>query len=394
MGVLVLIPHVSIYKRSDGRWTAVVDLGWEGGKRRRKSLYGATRREVANKLADALRAHRDGHTLPNERMTFAGFLDSWLIAVRPTIQPATWQRYEQYARLHSIPMLGKRRLSTIGPVDLQLLYADRLSAGSSPTTVRHLHRFLHRVFDQAVRWGVATRNPVTLVDPPRVARHQFQTLEPRQARALLAALNWDRLQALYVLALSTGMRQGEILALRWADIDLLARRLAVQGSLHRDPGGGWSIRSPKTERSRRQVVLPALAVRAFERHRLRQNTERLQLGSLWEDNDLVFPNHVGRPLSSQNLTQRHFYPLLQRLGLPRVRFHDLRHTAATLLLAEGVHPKIVSEMLGHTQVGITLDLYSHVTPAMHETATTTLGLLLSEPDGPEPGRPDTGRSLR
>jgi integrase len=259
--------------------------------------------------------------------------------------------------------------------------------------VRHLHRFLHRVFDQAVRWGVTARNPVTLVDPPRVSRHQFQTLDPEQARSLLGALNGDRLQAPYVVALTTGTRLGELLGLRWADLDLTTRKLAVQGSLHRDPGGGWSIRGPKTERSGRQVLLPALAVRALERHRLRQNTERLRAGSLWEDNDLVFPDQLGRPLSSQNLTQRHFYPMLERLGLPRIRFHDLRHTAATLLLSEGVHPKIVSEMLGHTQVGITLDLYSHVTPAMHETATSTLGLLLRASDRPEPGRADTGRSL-
>jgi integrase len=140
-----------------------------------------------------------------------------------------------------------------------------------------------------------------------------------------------------------------------------------------------------------------LAVKALEPNRLWQHEERLRSGPAWEENDLVFPNHLGRPLSSQNLTQRHFYPLLQRLSLPKIRFHDLRHTAATLLLAEGIHPKIVSEMLGHTQVGITLDLYSHVTPAMHESATRALGLLLDQP--PEQARrrhdgPDVGRSVR
>jgi integrase len=189
------------------------------------------------------------------------------------------------------------------------------------------------------------------------------------------------------------MRQGELLALRWADLDLPGRRLAVRGSLHRDPGGGWTIREPKTERSRRQVVLPPMAVKALQGHRLRQNTERLHAGPLWEENDLVFPNHVGRPLSSQNLVQRHFHPLLERLSLPKIRFHDLRHTAATLLLAEGVHPKIVSEMLGHTEIGITLNLYSHVTPAMHESATWALGRLLDQPSGHDQAGPGTERSL-
>jgi integrase len=236
---------------------------------------------------------------------------------------------------------------------------------------------------------------VTLVDPPRVDRHEFRALTPPEARRLLAGLRGDRLAALYVLALTTGMRQGELLALRWTDLDLPARRLAVRGSLHRDPGGGWTITEPKTDRSRRQVVLAPMAVAALQRHRLRQNEERLNAGDLWEDNNLVFANQVGRPLSSQNLVQRHFHPLLERLSLPRIRFHDLRHTAATLLLAEGVHPKIVSEMLGHTEIGITLDLYSHVTPAMHESASGALGRLLDQrgPDHDQAG-PGTERSLR
>jgi integrase len=287
-----------------------------------------------------------------------------------------WQRYEQYARLHAVPLLGRRPVSKIAPVDLQLLYADRVAAGCSPMTVRHLHRFLHRVFDQAVRWGAASRNPAAFVDPPRVSRHRFTTLSSDQPRTLLAGLRGDRLLALYVLALTTGMRQGELLALRWPDVDLGGRRLAVRGTLHRDPGGGWTIRDPKTERSRRQVVLAPLAVRALEHHRVEQNAERMRAGAAWEEHELLFPNHVGRPMSSQNLLQRHFYPLLQRLDLPRVRFHGLRHTAASPLLAEGVHPKIVSDLLGHSQVGITLDLYSHVTPAMHEAATGALGRLL------------------
>jgi len=164
------------------------------------------------------------------------------------------------------------------------------------------------------------------------------------------------------------MRQGELLALRWADLDLPGRRLAVRGSLHRDPGGGWTIREPKTERSRRQVLLPPMAVKALQAHRLRQNAERLHAGPLWEENGLVFPNHVGRPPSSQNLLQRHFHPLLERLSLPKIRFHDLRHTAATLLLAEGVHPKM--------------------------SATGALGRLLDQPGhGREQDGPGNTRSL-
>jgi integrase len=182
---------------------------------------------------------------------------------------------------------------------------------------------------------------------------------------------------LYVLALTTGMRQGELLALRWADVDLAAGRLAVRGTLHRGAGGGWTIQEPKTARSRRPVVLARVAVRALTAHRRRQDAEQRAAGPRWAEHGFVFTNRVGRPLSSQNLVQRDFHPLLRRLGLPQVRFHDLRHTAATLLLQQGVHPKVVSELLGHTDVGITLDLYSHVSPAMHAAAARALGDLLS-----------------
>ncbi|HSR22589.1 MAG TPA: site-specific integrase [Candidatus Eisenbacteria bacterium] len=312
-------------------------------------------------------------------VTFAEFVETWLSAVRPTLRPSTWRRYEQYARLHAAPFLGHRPLAEIGPVELQLLYADRLAAGRSATTVRHLHRFLHRVFDQAVRWEAAPRNPAKLAAPPRVVRHDFRALTAEEARRLLAGLRGDRLAALYVLALTSGMRQGELLALRWADVDLAGGRLAVRGSLHRDLGGGWTIGEPKTHRSRRQVALAAMAVRALEEHRRGQDVERRAAGPRWQDNDLVFANRVGRPLSAQNLVQRHFHPLLARLALPKVRFHDLRHTAATLLLSRGVHPKIVSEMLGHKEVDITLNLYSHVTPGMHESAAQALGELLDRP---------------
>jgi integrase len=242
--------------------------------------------------------------------------------------------------------------------------------------VRHLHRFLHRVFDQAVGWDAAPRNPAKLAAPPRAVRHEFRALTAAQCRRLLAGVRGDRLEALYVVALATGMRQGELLALRWADVDLAAGRLAVRGTLQRDQGGGWAVREPKTHRSRRQVALAPVAVAALRAHRDRQDAERRTVGSRWEDNDLVFANRVGRPLSAQNLVQRHFHPLLARLSLPRVRFHDLRHTAATLLLAEGVHPKIVSELLGHKEVDVTLNLYSHVTPAMHQAAAEALGKLL------------------
>jgi integrase len=191
----------------------------------------------------------------------------------------------------------------------------------------------------------------------------MQTLTAEQVRTLLGAALGDRMEALYVLAVTTGMRQGELLALRWRDISLEARSIGVQGSLQRTPFG-LIIAEPKTTRSRRQVMLTTAACEALMRHRIRQNAERLLLGAAWEDHGLVFANTVGRPIEATNLIRQSFKPLLKKAGIPRIRFHDLRHTAATLLLGQGTHPKIVSEMLGHSTIAVTLDLYSHVTPTM------------------------------
>ena len=220
---------------------------------------------------------------------------------------------------------------------------------------------------------------MTLVDPPRVARHEFRTLSPEEARALLSALHGDGPQALYVLA----RRPACVRASSWR----------CGGATWICPASAWpyeavciGIRAaagpsvnPRRSAPGDKSCCHRWPSRRWNGTGSGKHEERLQIGPAWEENDLVFANHLGRPLSSQNLTQRHFYPLLQRLSLPKIRFHDLRHTAATLLLAEGIHPKVVSEMLGHTQVGITLDLHSHVTPAMHESATRALGSCSTSP---------------
>ncbi|MFL6238638.1 MAG: site-specific integrase [Actinomycetes bacterium] len=223
-----------------------------------------------------------------------------------------------------------------------------------------------------------------LVDPPRARRHAFRTLNPEEAKRLIEGVRDDRLGALVAVAMMTGMREGELLALRWRDVDLKRGTVQVRGSRQHD----GTIRETKTAGSRRLVLLPRVACEALGRHRASQASERLRLGPEWEDNDLVFANKVGRTLSAQNLLQRYFYPTLERLELPRIRFHDLRHTAATLLLAEGVHPKIVSEMLGHTEVGITLDLYSHVTPTMQAEAVRALDAVFGSQNGSQDHDPE------
>jgi integrase len=364
----------SLYKDPRGMWRAALSL--EGGKR--KYLSGKTRAEVAAKLAAAIRDRDRGIVPTPERQTVGQFLTAWLDVARPTIKPRTATRYSEYVRNHAIPALGKISLAKLTPQEVQGLYAAKLAEGLSPTTVHHLHAVLHRALDQAFRWGLVARNVCDLVDVPRMAHHEMQVLAPEQARMLLAVAEGDRFKALYVLALTTGMRLGELLALHWRDIDLDARdaaSLQIRGTMQRTKAG-LVIGTPKTKQSQRRVALGAAAAEALRRHRVRQLEERLASGEVWDDQDLVFPTTVGTPMDGQDVLRREFYPLLQRASLPRIRFHDLRHTAATLLLKQGVHAKIVSEMLGHATIAITLNLYSHVLPDMQRDATAAMDRLL------------------
>jgi integrase len=226
---------------------------------------------------------------------------------------------------------------------------------------------LHRALDAALRLGLVQRNVCDIVEVPRMRHYEMTTLTEEQAQRLLHAAKGERLEALYVLALATGMRQGELLALTWRNVDLKRASLHVHSTLHvtRDR---YVFAEPKTRFSRRTIALSPIAVNALRAHRVRQVEERHRAGQAWEDLDLVFPNSVGSPIDGINLLKYWFYPLLLRAGLSRMRFHDLRHTAATLLLGRGVNPKIVSEMLGHSHVSVTLGIYSHVLPHMQREA--------------------------
>jgi integrase len=366
----------SIFQRKDGLWCGLVDLGrTAAGKRHRKAFYGKTRRDVQEKLKVALRAQQQGLPVASDRQTVGNYLSEWLRTVRSSVRPSTWRRYEENIRLHAAPAIGGLTLAQLGPQHLRALYAGRLEAGLSPASVGHLHAVLHVALRQAERDGVVARNVAALVAPPRTSHREMTTLTPDEARALLGAAQGDRLEALYVLALTAGMREGELLALRWRDVDLDGRTISVRGTLQWTPSG-FELAETKTASSRRQVAITEAAAAALRRHRASQLEERLKVGPAWRDLDLVFANELGGPLNASNLLRRSFRPLLERAGLPRIRFHDLRHTAATLLLGLGRHPKVVSEMLGHSQISVTLDLYSHVTPTMQREAVQALDALL------------------
>jgi integrase len=367
----------TIKRRSDGRWEARITT-CDGT---RKSFYGRTRQEVARRLTEALRDQDRGLPIVGDRQTVKQYLTSWLESAKSTIKLSTWIRYERFVRRDALPALGAITLSKLSPQHLQALYAARLAAGAATTTVIHLHALLHLALDEALRLGLVQRNVTNLVNPPRRVREEMKALTPEQARRFLEVAAETPLEAFYVLAVMTGMRIGELLALKWRDVDLDCHTAQVRATVQR-LGPSLAFSEPKSARSRRKVALPQLAVEALRRHRARQAEERLSLGPAWDDIDLVFPNSVGRPMEHSNLRIRSFQPLLMKAELPKIRLHDLRHTAATLLLLQGVHVKVVSEMLGHASIAITLDLYSHVLPDMQREATAAMDRLFSNDGAP------------
>jgi integrase len=362
----------NIRRRVDGRWEARISE--DGGKRR--SLFGKTRTEVAKKLSEALHERDQGLPPVTENQTVRQYLTGWVETVRPTLGKASAYKYGSYVKLHVIPTLGSLQLAKLTAQHLQRLYAAKLNEGLTPTTVNLIHKVLHRALEDALRWGLVQRNVCELIDPPRRAHHEMSPHSADEARRLLEAVTGDRLEALAILALTTGMRQGELMALKWRNIDLSNATLQVQTTA-KLVNGQLFVEETKTRRSRRRIALSPMAVEALKRHKARQNEERLRAGTRWQDNDYVFPNTIGKLLDPRSLRRRWFDKVLERAGLPHIRFHDTRHTAATLLLLQGVHPKVVSEMLGHASIAITLDLYSHVLPDMQRDASAAMERLFN-----------------
>ena len=366
----------TITRRRDGRWEARYTAHTVEGPKR-KVLYGKTRQEVAKKLTKAMADRDGGLVFDHENLRVEEYLDRWLKgSVLENVKPITYDSYERILRVHVVPTLGRVKLNNLNPLHLQSLYRERLDSGLSPRTVQYVHVVMHRALKQAVRWGLVPRNVSEAVDPPRIYRKEMRPLSPVQARTFLEAAREDRLEALYVVALHCGLRQGELFGLRWSDVDLEERTLRVNRTLTQTKDGPV-FTVPKTAKSRRTVRLTNGAVEALKRHSQRQADEIVRMDFLYGDQGLVFASEVGTPLNRSNVTQRSFRLLLHRAGMPKIRFHDLRHTCATVLLGKGVHPKFVQELLGHATIAITLDTYSHVLPGMGDQASRAMDDALS-----------------
>jgi integrase len=313
-------------------------------------------------------ADRDGGIVYDAGKQIVGeYLTRWLAdSVKDTVRQRTYERYESIVRVHLVPTIGGIKLKNLTPAHVRSLYREKLDSGLAPRTVQYIHRTLSKALKQAVSDGLIPRNAASSVKPPQPRTEEIHPLDREQVRAFLEAVSGDRLEALYVVAITAGVRAGELLGLKWEDVDLEAGMLQVRRTLS-EARSGRIFEAPKSGKGRR-IRLTRMATEALRGHRKRQLEEKLRLGTLWQENGLVFPSQVGTPIGGRNLI-RHFKIRLGRAGLPSTfRFHDLRHTCATLLLRQGVHVKFVQELLGHGDVSLTLNTYSHVLPDMGDAA--------------------------
>lgn len=363
----------SIYHRKDGRWVACMSLE----NHKRKSFYGKTRKEVQEQLKIALHQQQEGTLITTLQQTVKLFLSSWLESVQlGSVRDRTYERYEEVVRLHFVPVIGNYPLHKLTPQHIQALYHQKIKEGLSPTTVNTIHHILHKALDTAMQWRLVAFNVCDLIKPPRRNHFEIQPLNQEHLQQFLVAVGGHPQETLFLLALATGMRRGELLGLKWRDIDFETGMLHVCRILSRVssklPGKGFVEAEPKTKKSRRSILIAVFACEALRKHRIRQKEAKLKAGSAWQEHDYVFCTAMGTHLNPDRDVVRPFKRVLKQTGLPVVRFHDLRHSTATLLMSKGVHPKVVQEILGHSNIDMTLRIYSHVLPPMHQEAIVKL----------------------
>lgn len=358
----------AVYQTDEGRWRAEVRL--PNGKT--KYFQAPTQAAVLAKKKDFELQLAQGLESLDAEQPVKVFLERWLADVQKNaVRTSTYESYEQVLRKRVYPRIGNLKLSKVTGQHLQALYSELQKEGYSPASVVRTHSILHKAFKQALMWRIIVRNPADEVSRPRIPRHEMKTLDVEQVRALVEAASSQLWRALFALAGTHGLRRGEALATRWRDIDLVEGSLSVVRTLHHPKGGGYEFSEPKTKNGRRKIRLAQHVLKELRAHRTEQLEHRLAAGEFWVDEDLVFANEFGRPLGEDKVTEN-FHRALERAELPRIRFHDLRHTAATVMMSLGVHAKMVQETLGHGNVGITLDIYSHVTPDMQQDAVEKL----------------------
>ena len=396
----------TVFERPDGRWQARASFGYAEGRRDRRSFYGRTRLEAIEKMSEAIEKHRRGELTKSDRRTVGAFLAEWLERKRGPggVRPLTAEQYAQHIRLYlapqrtkadravykPLPALGGIRLDRLAPEHVQAFMTAQLKV-VSPRTAQLSLVILRGALDSALKFGLVSRNAGKLVDLPRVKRTRVTPLDPEQTRKLVLTLKDDRLEALYVVALALGIRRGACLGMRWRDLDLdagtynIGTALAVQrigrpGACTPESASSLQLVEQKTETNRPAMPLPEIVVKSLKARHAAQLRERVAYGPTWVDNDLVFTTRKGTAIEPRRI-HRNFKELLAKADLPpATRFHDLRHGVASLLIALGEHPRVVMEWLGHSQISITMNSYSHVMPTAMRDVAGKLDAILSQTD--------------
>lgn len=392
----------SIFEERPGRWVALITTGYvtgNDGKRRRirKKFVATTRREVHNKLTESLEKKQRGINIAPTKLTVVTFLAEWLEStVRPSVRPKTYRSYEQMVRNHlsktvppeqwkakkldNIPGIGSIKLRALSVAMLEQFFNAKLAAGNSPALVRYLRTVLRIALNEARRRDQVDRNVAELLRPIAVPKPTVQPFTPHEAQRLLAAVKGHRLEALFKVALAIGLRHGEALALQWPDLDLKSGTVRVFHTLQRIDGELRRV-EPKSDESRRVVPLPPICVTALKRHRENQTLERAAAGDEWQETGYVFTSRIGTPLIDRNVL-RDFYALLAIAKLGRRRFHDLRHACVTLLAEQGVDHKTIAEIVGHSDVRLTKNVYQHAQQESKRAGLAKVGKFLSRSVAP------------
>lgn len=353
----------SVFQRKDGRWVMQI---WTGSVYKQK--YVKSQKEGFEKLRQAQRELEQGILPTQPDQMLEQYLEYWIEEVhKPTIKLSSYVKYRKLIRLYILPELGKIKLQKLTPQHINSLYRKMEKRGLKPKTINSVHGLLHKALDNAVKWGYMARNVCDSVSPPRLVKTEIQPLTMEQAHKLLEAVRGHRLETLLTLALTTGMRRGELLALRWSDVDLERGSIHVRHTVDHIPRYGYVETEPKTKKAQRLIMLPSFVVDALKQHRIEQQEQRLKAGDNWQDLNLVFTGLHGNYLNPRYLPKM-FSKVLMEAGLPHIRFHDLRHSAATILLSMGVQLKVVQEILGHSTIVMTADIYSHVLPSIQKEA--------------------------
>lgn len=364
----------SVTKKGN-KWYIVVFLGFDqNGKRKYKWFSGYDTKKAAERdLPNKLKELNEGTFFEPSKETMADFLKKWLADKKRRVRLRTFEIYERTIRIHIAPHIGQIEIGKLKPYHLRDLY-NKLQSGNSQLSNRYvsqIHTLLHDALKTAVRWEYIHRNVAEQVDAPKPVRKKFSVWTLEETQRFIEIAQGHRFYIAFLLALTTGMRQGEILALRWSDIDLENGRIYIQRTVSHI-GKKLTFAEPKSESGNRMITLPEEVTEALLEHKANQEREKELSENSYDDQDLVV-SRINGNIVSQAFLRQHFTSLIKKAGLPYIRFHDLRHTHASLLLLQGVHPKVVSERLGHSNIGITMNTYSHILPGLQEQATKEFG---------------------